>query len=111
MALGVGRLPEALGKARDLEMRGTAFLERQAGLEEALRLAPELGLRTQAPEGGEQLRVAAALDEPAFGALDAYKRLLGALGCRELRRQLAVEADQLGVAFRGERVLQDLARE
>ena len=48
---------EPLVQARELDVRGARLLERQARLEVALRLAPELRLRAQAPQRGEQLRV------------------------------------------------------
>src|SRR4051812_47196292 len=111
MVLRVGGLAEALGEARELEMRGAAFLEGQARLEEAFRLAPQLGVGAQASQGGEQLRVAAARREPALRALDAQACFLFALGRIELGRQLAVERDELGGPLRAERALQDLARE
>jgi len=40
MALRIGRLAEALGQPRQLEMRAAALFERYARLEEAPRLAP-----------------------------------------------------------------------
>src|SRR5258705_8913787 len=111
MTLRIRRLAEAFGKPRELEMRATAFLERDARLEEAPRLAPQLGLRAEPAERGEQLRIAVALGEPALGTLDAHARFLGALDRARLRRQFAVERDQLGMPLRGERMLEDLARE
>src|SRR5436190_3528387 len=104
-------LSQALGEARELEARATRVLEREARLEEALRLAPELGLRAKPAERREQLGVAAAAREPAFGALDAHARFLGALAGRQLRRQFAVKADQLRVPLGAERVLEDFARQ
>ena len=47
-----------LGEPCGLDARRSAFLERKAGFEEVARLAPQLGLRAQAAEGREQLRVA-----------------------------------------------------
>src|SRR5262245_41359606 len=104
VALRLVGLAEALGEARELDARGAALLERQARLEEAARLAPELGLRAQPPEGGEELGVAVALEQPALGALDAGARFRGSFRAG-IRRQLPVEGHQLRNPLRGERVL------
>src|SRR5882724_1905090 len=111
MPLRLGRLPEALREARELEMRAAAFLERHARFEKILRLAPQLGLRAKPAKRGEELRIAVAAGKPALGALDADTRFFRALGRRQFGRQLAVKSDQLGVPFGGERMLEDLARE
>src|SRR5205814_10353081 len=104
VALRLTGVAEALGQPRELEMHRPRVLERQARLEEAACLAPELGLRAQAPERGEQLGVAAVLGEPALGALDAKARLLLALGERQARRHLRVKTDEARAPFVSERV-------
>src|SRR5438309_475600 len=90
VALSFARVGQALGEPRELEVHGARVLERQARLKEAPCLAPELGLRAQAPERGKQLRIAAMRGEPALGALDAKPCLLLTLGRRQGRRQLRV---------------------
>src|SRR5262245_9172709 len=110
VALRLVGLAEALGEARELDARGAALLERQARLEEAARLAPELGLRAQAPERGEQLRVAVALEQPALGALDP-RTGFGNPAFLQVRRQFAVKQDQARHPLGGEGVLDDLTRE
>src|SRR3954468_7234140 len=92
-------------------MRSACLFEGQACFQEALRLAPELRLAAEAPERGEELRIAAPRREPAFGALDADARLLGARAELPVGGQLAVEVHELGGPFRAERALDDLARE
>ena len=79
MALGLVGLAQTLGEARELDARDAALLEGQARLEEAARLAPELGLRAETPEGGEEVRIALALEEPVLGTLDAGTRFGNAL--------------------------------
>src|SRR5687768_2205540 len=70
VALRVVPLSQLLGKARQVQVGRARLLERQARFEEAARLAPQLGLHAQPAEGSEELRVAAALEEPLLGALD-----------------------------------------
>ena len=78
MALGFVGLAKAFGEARKLDARGAAFLEREARLQEAARLAPELGLRAQPAKRGEKVRVAVSFEEPVLRALYACARFLDA---------------------------------
>src|SRR5258706_12641433 len=80
-----------LGEAREVEARRAAFLERQARLEKAARLAPQLGVRAKPAERGEELRIAAALEQPALRGLDSKQRLGQAVGSLRVLGQLAVE--------------------
>src|SRR5687767_6788931 len=105
MALRLVGLAEALGEARQVDARRAALLERQARLEEAARLAPELGVRAQAPERREELRVAVALEQPALGALDARPRLRDSHLRSQAARKIPVQRDQLRHPLGGERVL------
>src|SRR5205085_7694941 len=90
MALRRRAVAQALGELRELEVRGARFLEGQARFEVAARLAPQAGLRAEAPERREQLGIAAAAGEPALGALDAHARLLGKRFAVQPRGQLAI---------------------
>ena len=62
MALRIGGMAEPFRELGKLQMHAAALLERDACLEKAARLSPKLGLRAQAPESRQQLRVALALE-------------------------------------------------
>src|SRR5262245_53028607 len=107
MLLCVARLAKPLRKAGKLEVHRAALLERHARLEEAARLAPQPDLHAEAAQGGEELRIAGALEQPGLAALDALVRL--GVPCPLLHggRQLGVELDELRRPLRGERSLED----
>src|SRR5687768_11936811 len=92
-------------------MGGARLLESEAGLEEAARLAPQLGVGAQAPERRQKLRVALALEEPLLGALDALARLAVARVLGHVLRQLAVQHYQPRRPLGGKRLLDDVARQ
>src|SRR5437899_12229577 len=71
VALGFRRLSEPLGEAREIQVRAASLLERQARLEEAARLAPQLGVRAQAPQNRQERRVALVLGQPPLAPLCA----------------------------------------
>src|SRR6185503_845297 len=64
--LRILRVAHLLRQARQLEVHAARFLERQRGVEEAARLAPQLGLGAEPAEGGQQVGIAVALGEPAL---------------------------------------------
>src|SRR5690349_4760325 len=111
MSLRGRAVAQPLGKARELEMHGTGFLEGQARLEEAARLAPQFCLHAQPAKRGEELGIAVVLGEPVLGAFDANVRFVGSFGRAQVLGQRSVERDQARAPIGGERVFEDLARE
>src|SRR5690606_8273438 len=110
VALRIFGPPEALRQARELEARRATLLEGEAGVEKALRLAPELGLRAEPAERREEACVAAALGEPALSRLEARARLGDPLGRLQSRGQLAVKRHELGRPLLPQRALEDVSR-